>query len=91
MVRLQTLDLRIGVRVPASQPNILQHFLKILQFPLNILSRLHCGLWRKRSIHRGYPRIKCLRRESDDLRLHRIPFHSLAPLSRAMIRHLEPC
>jgi hypothetical protein len=32
-----------------------------------------------------------LRRESDDLRLHRIPFHSLAPLSRAMIRHLEPC
>jgi hypothetical protein len=30
MVRLQTLDLRIGVRVPASQPNILQHLLKIL-------------------------------------------------------------
>ena len=25
MVRLQTLDLRIGVRVPASQPNIPQH------------------------------------------------------------------
>ena len=26
MVRLQTLDLRIGVRVPASQPNILKDF-----------------------------------------------------------------
>ena len=29
MVRLQTLDLRIGVRVPASQPLIPKHFLKI--------------------------------------------------------------
>ena len=28
MVRLQTLDLRIGVRVLASQPNILKHFLR---------------------------------------------------------------
>ncbi len=28
MVRLQTLDLRIGVRVPASQPLILQNFLE---------------------------------------------------------------
>ncbi len=26
MVRLQTLDLRIGVRVPASQPFIFKHF-----------------------------------------------------------------
>ena len=26
MVRLQTLDLRIGVRVPASQPHILKDF-----------------------------------------------------------------
>ena len=26
MVRLQTLDLRIGVRVPASQPHILNDF-----------------------------------------------------------------
>ncbi len=26
MVRLQTLDLRIGVRVPASQPNIRKDF-----------------------------------------------------------------
>jgi hypothetical protein len=30
MVRLQTLDLRIGVRVPASQPNTPQHFLNTL-------------------------------------------------------------
>ena len=28
MVRLQTLDLRIGVQVPASQPFILKHFRK---------------------------------------------------------------
>ena len=32
MVRLQTLDLRIGVRVPASQPLILKDFLKVVQF-----------------------------------------------------------
>ena len=30
MVRLQTLDLRIGVRVPASQPNVPKDFMKIL-------------------------------------------------------------
>jgi hypothetical protein len=30
MVRLQTLDLRIGVQVPASQPFIRKHFPKIL-------------------------------------------------------------
>ena len=30
MVRLQTLDLRIGVRVPASQPNIPRHLPEIL-------------------------------------------------------------
>ena len=30
MVRLQTLDLRIGVRVPASQPNIPKHLSKIV-------------------------------------------------------------
>ena len=30
MVRLQTLDLRIGVRVPASQPNISRHLHEIL-------------------------------------------------------------
>ena len=30
MVRLQTLDLRIGVRVPASQPHIPQYLREIL-------------------------------------------------------------
>jgi hypothetical protein len=30
MVRLQTLDLRIGVRVPASQPLILKDLLDVL-------------------------------------------------------------
>ena len=30
MVRLQTLDLRIGVRVPASQPHIPKHLSKIV-------------------------------------------------------------
>jgi hypothetical protein len=30
MVRLQTLDLRIGVRVPASQPHILKNLDTIL-------------------------------------------------------------
>ena len=30
MVRLQTLDLRIGVRVPASQPYIPKHLREIL-------------------------------------------------------------
>jgi hypothetical protein len=33
MVRLQTLDLRIGVRVPASQPNILKDFRRSRQNP----------------------------------------------------------
>ena len=33
MVRLQTLDLRIGVRVPASQPKIPLDFLQIVRFP----------------------------------------------------------
>jgi hypothetical protein len=31
-VRLQTLDLRIGVRIPASQPYIVKDFLKNLHF-----------------------------------------------------------
>ena len=44
MVRLQTLDLRIGVRVPASQPNILKDFRRSRQNPLNSLLRLCCGL-----------------------------------------------
>ena len=39
MVRLQTLDLRIGVRVPASQPFIPKNFPQIVRFPL----RFCCG------------------------------------------------
>jgi hypothetical protein len=36
----KTLDLRIGVRIPASQPNIPKHFLKILKLPLDAFVRL---------------------------------------------------
>jgi hypothetical protein len=32
MVRLQTLDLRIGVRVPASQPHIRKDFRNVPKF-----------------------------------------------------------
>jgi hypothetical protein len=54
MVRLQTLDLRIGVRVPASQPNILQHFLKILRStPPKTLSRIVAVRAICKLIHKG--------------------------------------
>ena len=45
-VGLQTLDLRIGVRIPASQPFIRQHFLETVGFPANVALRWHCGLLR---------------------------------------------
>ena len=46
MVRLQTLDLRIGVRIPASQPHILKDFFGIPDSQFLALLRLCCGLLR---------------------------------------------
>ena len=51
MVRLQTLDLRIGVRVPASQPNKMRRwhvFLLTMRISLRALAFVMlacCGLW----------------------------------------------
>src|SRR5262249_33737634 len=46
-VGLQTLDLPIGVRIPASQPIILKDFLKLVGFEPDSPLRLHCGLSRR--------------------------------------------
>ena len=47
---VQTLDLRIGVRIPASQPFIRKDFLKTVRFTPSSLLWLCCGLLRT-----GYP------------------------------------
>ncbi len=48
MVRLQTLDLRIGVRVPASQPHIPGHFVDSRKSLVRALLRGRCGFLRTR-------------------------------------------